>query len=186
MRILSRWILLMAALVLVATMALSQPQQAATQLAKPAASANQRAADLLDTINQNEISAAQAVESHSQNDQVKDLAKTIASDHQDAQDKLQWVAQHSNLSLHASSKMQDRNQKMVSRLQSESPAAADIIYLRDVVRGHKSAIAELEKLQSEVTDPQLKGCIQGTLPEMRKHRDAAPTLLAQLHPPKQR
>ncbi|HVA64651.1 MAG TPA: DUF4142 domain-containing protein [Terriglobales bacterium] len=155
-------------------------QQAATQPAKSAASANQRAADFLNTLNQSEIAAAHMMQDHSRSDQVKDYTKMIATDHQDAQNQLESVASQSNLALHTDPKMMESSDKRKTRLQNESSTQADKSYIAAEVKEHREAIRELNRLEPQVTDPHLKSYIQSTVPVLQKHLNEAQKLHAEL------
>lgn len=164
-------------------LALTMPvfaQQAGTNPSKSATSANQRAADLINTVNKGEIDTAKMMQDHSQNDQVKDFAKSLETDHQDAQNKLEAVAGQSNISLREMPAMRKQDNTLKQKLQSDSPTAADKAYLAAEVKDHSSAIRRLKSMEPNVTDPALKSYIDSTLPVLQKHLDEAKKLQGQL------
>lgn len=157
--------------------------QASTQPSKSAASANQRAADLLNTINKNEVDEAKMMADHTQNSSVKDFAQMLQNDHQDAQNKLESAAQQSNISLKTNKAEQQQGQAETAALQKLSGASADSSFARDEVRDHRRAIRQLQRLQPQITDPQIKSVVQDTIPVLQKHLDAAEKLQSQLGKP---
>lgn len=155
-------------------------EQAASQPSHSATSANQRAADLLNTINKSEIDSAKMIQGKTENSHVKEFASTLEKDHQDAQNKLESVASQANLSLSENSAMQKKSEKMEQMLQGQSKERADRAYVRAEARDHQQAIQQLKRLESRVTDPQLKQLVQSDIPVLQKHLDEARSLEKQL------
>ncbi|MGH9416609.1 MAG: DUF4142 domain-containing protein [Terriglobales bacterium] len=157
-----------------------QNRPAAGTPSHSAASANQRAADLLNTINKGEINVAQMMQGHTQNQQVKDFADTLVNDHKDAQNKLESAASSANISLKENPAMQKSDQKLQDRLSNEKGAMADQAFVSSQVRDHRAAIRQLQRLEPRVTDPQLKDVVRSTIPVLQKHLDDAQKLQTQL------
>ncbi|HXE31344.1 MAG TPA: DUF4142 domain-containing protein [Terriglobales bacterium] len=155
-------------------------QQAATQPSRSSMSANQRAADYLNTVNQTEIDTAKMMQDHSQNDQVKDFAKMLQDDHQNAQNQLQTAASQSKIDLNTNAALKKASDTLDNRLKNDSASQADRSYLAAEVRDHKTAINRLKMMEGQVTDAQIKGAIDAALPLMQKHLDAAQKLQSQL------
>lgn len=154
--------------------------QAATQPSHSAASANQRAADLLNTVDKDEIDTAQMMQDHTQNTAVKDYAQSLVNDHKDSQQKLETAASQSNTNLQEDKTMQDHDSKLKDRLQNESGAASDKAFVSSQIREHRMAIRELKQLEPQVTDQGLKEVVQNAIPVLQKHLDQARKLQSQL------
>lgn len=157
-----------------------QAQSAASNPSRSAASANQRAADLLNTINKGEINLAQMMQGHTQNQQVKDFADTLVNDHKDAQNKLESAASSANINLKENPAMQKADQKLQDRISNEKGVMADKAFISSQVRDHRMAIQQLKRLEPRITDPQLKDVVQSTIPVLQKHLDDAQKLQSQL------
>jgi putative membrane protein len=158
-------------------------QQAGTQPSRSAMRANQQAADLMNTINKSEISTAKMMAGHTQNAQVKDFADMLANDHQQAQTRLESTASASNINLREGPMMMRHDRATEEHLKAMTPAAADRAFAADQVREHEHAIAQLKKLEPQVTDPQLKTEIKDYLPVLRKHLAEAKKLEGELRKP---
>ncbi|MGH9393993.1 MAG: DUF4142 domain-containing protein [Terriglobales bacterium] len=143
-------------------------------------SANQRAADLLNSVNKDEMDTAQMVQSHSQNSAVKDFAQTLMNDHKDAQSKLESAASQGSITLHETPSLHKQHEALESRLQSENGAAADKAYVNSEIRDHRMAIRQLQRLEPQITDQNLKSVVQDCIPVLQKHLDAAQKLQSQL------
>ncbi len=159
-------------------------QQAGTQPSRSAMRANQQAADLMNTINKSEISTAKMMADRTQNAQVKDFAQMLGNDHQAAQTKLESAANASNIRLHEGAMMLRQDRATEKHLKALAPAAADRAFAASQVREHEHAIQRLEKLEPQVTDPQLKTEVRDYIPTLRKHLAEAKKLEAELHKPK--
>lgn len=158
----------------------SQGSQAASQPSHSAASANERAANLINTINMGEVNTAKMIQGKTQNSQVKDFAQMIQNDHQDSQSKLQSIADQASINLQTDASVQKQNQKQDQSLQKESATAADKAYVRDEARDHRTAIRELQRLEPNVSNAQLKEFVQAQIPVLQKHLTAAEKLETQL------
>jgi len=158
----------------------SQSSQAAAHPSRSAASANDRAANLLNTINSGEIDTAKMMADKTQNSQVKDFANMIASDHQDSQSKLQSIAAQASINLKATPSVQKQNQSLDEKLKSDSTTTADRAYVRAEARDHRTAIRQLQRMEPKITNSQLKEFVQAQIPVLQKHLDAAEKLGAEL------
>lgn len=141
---------------------------------------NQRAANLINTINNGEIDLGKMMQDQAQNSSVKDFSKTLADDHQKAQDQLKDVASKTNLTLGTNAQEQAENQRLKDRLSSAQGAQRDRAFLRAEVRDHAKAVRQLRHMENQVTDPQLKSYISSVIPTMQKHEKDARNLLQQM------
>ncbi len=89
-----------------------------------------------------EIKMAEIAMSKSNNQQVKDLAQTIKSDHQSANEKLKQIASDNGWDF--PTEMMDQNQDNVDKLQKTPSDDFDRQYADMMVKGHKGAISKFE------------------------------------------
>ena len=159
-----------------------QQGQAAGQPSGSAATQdpNQRAANLINTINNGEIDLGKMMQDQAQNSSVKDFSKTLTDQHQKAQDQLKDVASKANLTLGTDEHEQAESQKLKDRLTSAQGAQRDRAYLHAEVRDHAKAVRQLRHMENQVTDPQLKSYIGSIIPTMQKHEQDARHLLQQM------
>ncbi len=158
--------------------------QAGTHPSRSAMSANQRAADLMNTINKSEVSTAGMVADRTKNSRVKRFADMLVNDHKQAQTSLESAAGASNISLHEGAAMMHHDKMMQEHMEAMTPEAADRSFAASQVREHERAIRQLERLEPQITDPQLKTTVTDYLPVLRKHLAEAKKLEAELHKPK--
>lgn len=141
---------------------------------------NQRAANLINTINSGEIDLGKMMQDQAQNSNVKDFSKTLADDHQKAQDQLKDVASKANLTLGTNTHEQAENQRLKDRLTSAQGTQRDRAFLHAEVRDHAKAVRQLRHMETQVTDPQLKSYISSVIPTLQKHEQDARNLLQQM------
>jgi putative membrane protein len=141
---------------------------------------NQRAANLINTINNGEIELGKMMQDQAQNSGVKDYGKNLVDDHQKAQDELKDVASKTNLTLGTNAHEQAETQRLKDRLSSAQGEQRDRAYLRAEVRDHARAIRQLQRMNNQVTDPQLKSYISSVIPTLQKHEQDARNLLQQM------
>jgi len=143
-------------------------------------SANERAANLLNTVNKSEIDDAQMVAGRTQNEQVKDFAQMLMNEHKDAQSKLESAASAANVNLMEDEAMTKSNDKKLDRWKNEPPANMDKAYVNAEIRGHRNVLKRLQSLEPQITDPQLKSLVQDSVPALQKHLKAAEQLRSQI------
>lgn len=141
---------------------------------------NQRAANLINSINHSEIDLGKMMQDQAQNSNVKDFSKTLVDDHQKAQNQLKEVASKANLTLGTVPHEQAEAQELKSRLTNAQGAQRDREYLRAEVRDHAKAVRQLRHLDTQVTDPNLKSYISNVIPTLQKHERDARHLLQQM------
>ena len=144
---------------------------------------NQRAANMINTMNQNQIDLGKMMQDQGQSANVKSYSKSLADEHQQAQDKLQSLATKSNMTLQTNQRMKDSQAKLKDKLSSAQGTQRDRDFLQAEVRSHSNAIQHLTKMESQVTDPQLKTYITELIPTLQKHESEAKTLLQQMGGP---
>jgi putative membrane protein len=102
-----------------------------------------------------------------QKQDVKDFGQRMVTDHGKANDDLKSVA--SKLNLEVPDKVNAKHQATIDKFSKMSGDSFDSAYLKEMVKDHKTDIAEFEKAQGEVKSEDLKKFIGDTLPVMKEH-----------------
>lgn len=118
-------------------------------------------------VNQFEVKSSELAESKSNNDQVKNLAKSIQQDHQNLASELQNICTSKNIQLPES--MGPVWKSRYDQLNQLSGTAFDQQYVRDLARSHKMAINLFEAEAQHGTDADLKAFAARTLPHLQEH-----------------
>jgi len=132
--------------------------------------------------NQSEIDMAQLAEQKSNNQQVKDFARTLQQDHSKAQDVVQQFAQKENVSVAAPSADQKSSKEaaMKQKMESLSGAEFDKEFIKHQVMDHQREVAQLQRISQSSSDPNSKQLADQLLPDMQKHLQTAQQLAQQL------
>ncbi len=117
--------------------------------------------------NQAEIALAELAQTKSQSPQVKDLAQMLQQDHQQAQQKLQTIAQAHGLALDAT--LTSAQRRAQSKLEKLSGAEFDQQYTKDMLEDHAATIKKFEKASQNVEDTDVKQFAQEILPKLQTH-----------------
>jgi putative membrane protein len=117
--------------------------------------------------NQSEIALAQLAQSKAQNPEVKNLAEMIQKDHQQAQEKLQTIAQAHNVTLDTTPSWTQRRAQ--SKLEKLSGAEFDQQYAKDMLEDHAADIKKFEKASQNIEDSDVKQYAQEILPKLQAH-----------------
>jgi putative membrane protein len=155
-------------------------QQAGAHPSRSMASANQRAADLLNTINKTEIDEGQAIQGHVQDPNVKQYAETLVNDHKDLQNKLEQAASQANINLNENDAMKKQSEKAEDRMNKANPTQAAHEFISTQIRDHDRAVKRLKSLEPQITDPQLKSVVQDAIPVLQKHASEAKKVQSQM------
>jgi putative membrane protein len=121
--------------------------------------------------NQSEIATAQLAEQKSQNSEVKDLAQMIQTDHQQAQEKLQTIAQAHGITLDTTPGWSQRRAQ--SKLEKLNGADFDQQYAKDMLEDHVTDIKKFQKASQQIQDTDVKEYVQTCLPVLQKHLQQA-------------
>lgn len=124
-----------------------------------------------------EVQVGQLAQQKAASPQVKQLGETLVTDHTQANQELQQVAQNEGITLPSqpSSKEQAQSQK----LQDLSGAAFDKAFVRMEIKDHQKDIKEFQEEAQSGTDPALKAFAQKSLPVLQKHLQMAQSLKQQ-------
>jgi len=110
---------------------------------------------------------AQLAEQKSQNPEVKNLAQMIQRDHQQAQDKLQTLAQAHGITLDQN--LSSSHRRAQEKLAKLNGADFDQQYTKDMMEGHVAAIKKFQKASQQIEDADVKQYAQNCLPTLETH-----------------
>lgn len=110
-----------------------------------------------------EIQMAQVALNRSSNEKVKELARMIETDHQDANQKLADVARTENWNI--PDQMMEKHQQKLKELKDTKDEDFDKKYVDIMVSGHKEAIDKFENVIKEAKDD------SSAMGDMDDHRD---------------
>ncbi|MGN6592318.1 MAG: DUF4142 domain-containing protein [Terriglobales bacterium] len=154
--------------------------QAGAHPSRSMASANQRAADLLNSVNKTEIDEGQAIQGHVQDPNVKQYAETLVNDHKDLQSKLEQAATQANINLNEDEAMKKKSETAEDRMEKANPTQAAHEFISGQIKDHDLAVKRLKRLEPQITDPQLKSVVQDAIPVLQKHASEAKKVQSQL------
>jgi putative membrane protein len=117
---------------------------------------------------QYEVDAAKLVQDKVKDPQIKQLAKTMESDHKQSSDELKRLAKQANISDIPSSP-QGQDQQMLSQLKQANDQQLGQQYVQQQIQAHEKAIQLFRQAQTQVQDPQLKSFAERTLPKLEQH-----------------
>jgi putative membrane protein len=124
-----------------------------------------------------EVSLGQLAQKNASSQQVKDFGQRMVTDHSQANQELQQIAQTENLTLPTAPDSKD--QALQKRLNALEGTAFDAAYTQDMVRDHQQDIAEFKHEAESGQDPALKAFAQKTLPVLQQHLQMAQAAGAQ-------
>jgi putative membrane protein len=143
----------------------------AGQSSSSLSSADQKFAKMAAEGSQAEIKFAQLAQQKSSDQQTKDFANQIITDHTKASDQLKPIAQQKGITL--PDQMNSKDQAEYDRLSKLSGDAFDKAYFRFMTRDHRKDVAEFKREAQNGTDPDLKSFASETLPTLEHHLQMA-------------
>jgi putative membrane protein len=143
-----------------------QPTQAGAQKAPSADAAFVRAASAAGT---GEVEISKLAGEQASNDDVKNFAGTMVTDHTAAGDKLKGIAVAKNIPV--SSEPMKAQQAALGELRALKGKAFDQRYVQVMKKDHTQAIALFKKEANSGQDPELKAFAAETLPTLEHHAD---------------
>jgi putative membrane protein len=117
--------------------------------------------------NQSEVALAQLAQQKAQNPEIKNLAQLIQQDHQQAQEKLQTIAQAHGITLDQSPSWTQKRAQ--SKLEKLSGAEFDQQYAKDMLEDHVTDIKKFQKASENIQDGDVKQYAQECLPKLQAH-----------------
>ncbi|MBC3785782.1 DUF4142 domain-containing protein [Spirosoma utsteinense] len=121
-----------------------------------------------------EMEVARMAREKAQNNDVKEFAAMMLSDHQKANDELKALAGRKNITLPA--RLGDDEQKHVDELAKLTGSEFDKKYVDLMVDDHEEDIKLFQKAADDVDDADLKAYATKTLPTLQKHLERITTI----------
>ncbi len=118
-----------------------------------------------------EIQAAQLAQQRASSPQVKQFASRMISDHTQANNELQQIAEQANIQL--PSQPDTKDMASMQKLRGLNGQTFDQAYAQEEVRDHQQDIALFRKEATSGHDPALKAYAQKTLPILQQHLQLA-------------
>ncbi len=156
----------------------SASQQAGAQASQDVVSQIQKTTLLneIQHMNQKEIEWANLAQEKAQSQQLKDLAKQIAQDHQRANQKLQQIARQQNIQLSEFS-MAGWEKASTDRLNQLSGSDFDRAFVELNRSTHNQTMEQLQAALKDVKDKQIESYVkQDLMPAMKQHQKMAKTV----------
>ena len=140
----------------------------------PSSAANLSATDKrfvnkLASANSAEIQAWQMAEQKAGDPKVKDMAQTMVTDHTQAGEKLNALAQQKGLTI--PTELESKDQKEIDKFTKLSGKKFDKAFVKDQTKDHEDVLALLKKESSGGKDADLKSFAEMVTPTIQKHLD---------------
>jgi putative membrane protein len=120
-----------------------------------------------------EIKSSQLAQTKAQGN-IKSFADQMVTDHTKTSTDLKALAAQEHIAVPTA--LDDKHQKMLDKLSSETDAAFAKQYADDQVAGHKDAVSLLSRYSKNGPDDKLKTWAAATLPTLVHHLDMAQKL----------
>jgi putative membrane protein len=121
-----------------------------------------------------EVELGQLAQSKAQNDQVKQFAQRMVTDHSQANSELMSLGDKMSLSLPTS--LDDQTQKEKDRLSKLTGAKFDKEYMKLMVQDHEKDVSDFQKESTSAVNSDVKGFASKTLPTLQQHLDLAKSI----------
>lgn len=131
--------------------------------------------------NQHEIAMGNLAQQQSADPAVKAFAQRLVTEHTQADQKLQQIAQSQRVNLKKATKPDKDDQQILSALQRVQGPEFDREFLRSIIDDHERDIQKLGEARGEIArvdDPQVYGLIDQMIPILQGHLDQARELMA--------
>jgi putative membrane protein len=125
-----------------------------------------------------EVKLGELALKNASNADVKKFAQRMVDDHTKAGDKLKTIASKDNINL--PSDMDAKDKATYDRLSKLQGAQFDQAYMRDMVKDHKTDVAEFQKEANGGKNADLKSFASDTLPTLQEHLKMAQDTLSKL------
>lgn len=120
-----------------------------------------------------EVELSQLAQQHASNEQVKQFAARMVTDHSKANEELRQLGQEKGVTMPAGpSHMENHEATKLSKL---SGAQFDRAYMDRMVKDHQKAVKAFEKQASKAKDVDVKAFAAKTLPTLQEHLRLAQT-----------
>lgn len=125
-----------------------------------------------------EVELGQLAVSHASNAKVKQFGQRMIDDHSKANTELKQVA--SQKGERPPAQLDPKDQATLDRLSKLNGDKFDRAYMSDMVKDHKTDVAEFKKEASSGDDPDVKAFASKTLPTLEDHLKMAEEINSQL------
>lgn len=118
-----------------------------------------------------EVQLGQLAEQKASAQPVKDFGKRMVTDHTQINDQLKTLASSDGVALPTT--MDAKDQALYNKLSGLSGTAFDRVYMRNMVRDHKTDIGEFQKESEVAHNSGVRSFASNTLPTLQQHLQLA-------------
>lgn len=151
----------------------TEPSEKTSKVSELKTSEQQHMLDRMHAINQEEIAAGGIAEKNASSEGVKDYGRMLKADHESSDKKVKKVAEDIKYALKEPGADKANT---IKKLQSLHGKEFDTEFLKERVKSHEKAIAELSKAQKSAKNTEAAKLIDELLPELKKHFSKAESL----------
>jgi putative membrane protein len=114
-----------------------------------------------------EVELGKLAQERGSSDAVKQFGKRMVDDHGKANEELMRIAQSKGVTV--STSLDSKSQSMKDRLSKLNGAAFDRAYMSEMVKDHRTDVAEFQKESNSGRDAEVKAFAAKTLPTLQEH-----------------
>lgn len=118
-----------------------------------------------------EVELGQLARDHASNEQVKQFAAKMVTDHSKANEELRQLAQEKGVTMPAGPSHMDNHE--MTKLSKLTGADFDREYMKNMVKDHQKDVKEFQKEASKAKDPDVRNFAAKTLPTLQDHLQMA-------------
>jgi putative membrane protein len=118
-----------------------------------------------------EVELGKLAQTHASNDQVKQFAAKMVTDHSKANEELRQLAQEKGVTMPAGPSHMDEHE--MSKLSKLAGADFDREYMKNMVKDHEKDVKEFQKESSKAKDADVRNFAAKTLPTLQQHLQLA-------------
>jgi putative membrane protein len=135
------------------------------------ARADRRVIETIARKNQAEVELSNLAKQNAANDQVKQFADKMVSDHQKAGDELKQIASQAGVDMPTD--LDRKHKRAADNLAKAKGADFDRKFMSQMVDDHESTLKDLRKASKDAKDPQLKAFADKTAQHVEQHLQEA-------------
>jgi putative membrane protein len=125
-----------------------------------------------------EVELGNLASQNASNPAVKQFGQRMVSDHTQANNRLQQIAQQKGMTL--PDDLPDDAKQLKDRLTQEKGTQFDRTYIQNMVQDHHKDVAEFQQEADQGQDPDIKNFAATTLPVLKQHLQLAQTDLSKI------
>jgi putative membrane protein len=114
-----------------------------------------------------EVELGKLAQTHASSDAVKNFGMRMVNDHTRINAQLNSIAAQENVAL--PTKLDSKDQAALDRLSMLNGPQFDRVYMANMVRDHRTDIAEFQREANDGTDPAMKQFASSNLPTLEDH-----------------